>query len=111
MKLRSRTAFLVALFLLSGTTAGCTSVKSLYSGVFHTGNLITYEQYLSLDQDANPPPTVDEVIAKLGKPRAVHDRDGARRVIEYHAFSLTDELRVAEFHFDDKERLTKKQLW
>lgn len=100
--------------LLLGALAGlsgCTTTKKWYADTFLAGNVLTYEQYLSMDQDANPPPTVDDVLAKLGTPMDVRDSDGVRRRLDYHAFSLTDDLKIAEFHFDSNERLMKKELW
>ena len=101
------------LFALAGSVAvlpGCSTTSSVRCW-FLKGSCLTYEQYLSLDQDASPPPTADMVLATLGAPKAVHDRDGARRRIDYYAYSLTGELKIAEFSFDDSEKLTKKELW
>lgn len=105
-----RALTVVALFLATGL-AGCRSAKEVYAAALLTGNTITYEQYLSIEQDRDPPPTVDEVVRALGKPAQVYDRNGKRLKVVYHAFSMTDQLKRAEFHFDGEERLMKKELW
>lgn len=89
------------------TLAGCTTVKCW----FVKGRCLSYEQYLSVDQDARPVPTVESVMTSLGKPAAVHDRDGATRQLDYYTYSLTGELKLAEFTFDESGNLVKKWLW
>jgi hypothetical protein len=103
-----------ALGLLLAATpllAGCHTSKEAYAAVFYKGTTITYDQYLSQDVQAVPPVTVESLVETLGKPRAVADRDGVRRRIEYNAFSMTGDLKTAEFHFDANEKLIKKELW
>lgn len=75
------------------------------------GECLSYEKYLSIDQTAVPTPTADTVVASLGTPMAVHDRNGKRRSIDYHAYSLTGDMKVAVFTFDENEKLVKKELW
>ena len=75
------------------------------------GECISYDQYLSVDQSAVPTPTVDTVIAALGTPMDVSDRNGRRRSVRYHAYSLTGEMKTAVFSFDESEKLVKKELW
>ena len=103
-----------ALGLLLAATpilAGCQSSKEAYAALFYKGDTITYDQYLSQDVNAVPQVSVDSLLEALGKPRAVVDRDGVRRRIEFNAFSMTGDLKVAEFHFDVNEKLVKKELW
>jgi len=90
---------------------GCQSAKETYAHTFLSGSTLTYDQYLSQDVDAVPPVTVDSLIDALGGPADVYDRDGIRRRVEYHAFSMTGDLKRAEFHFDRDEHLVKKELW
>ena len=87
--------------------AGCSTVRCW----FVKGRCLTYEQYLAVDQDARPAPTVESVMSSLGKPAAVHDRDGATRQLDYYTWSLTGELKLAEFTFDENGNLVKKWLW
>jgi len=94
-----------------GSLGGCQSTKEAYADTFLAGRTITYDEYLELNTQGTVPVSVDDVIARLGKPASVHDRDGARRRLDYHAFSMTGELKRAEFHFDREERLTKKAMW
>jgi hypothetical protein len=75
------------------------------------GECLSYEKYLSVDPTAVPTPTVDTVISQLGTPMNVHDRNGKRRSVDYHAYSLTGEMKVAVFTFDENEKLVKKELW
>ena len=101
-------AVLAGMFTVTlGTLGGCSTVK----GWFLKGEVLTYEKYLTVDQSAKPTPTAETVIATLGMPKAVHDRDGIRRRIDYYAYSLTGDLKVAEFTFDENEKLVKKELW
>jgi hypothetical protein len=90
--------------------AGCSTVNTA-RGWFLKGNVLTYEQYLSIDPAATPTPTADTVLQQLGMPLSVKDRDGVRRRIDYHAYSLTGDLKNAEFSFDENEKLVKKDLW
>lgn len=101
---------LLALAAIVGTAPGCSAGRA-FSCMFMKGKCITYEQYLAIDQDASPTPTAESVLQTLGNPMAVHDRDGIRRSIDYHAYSLTGELKVAQFTFDENEKLVKKELW
>jgi hypothetical protein len=89
------------------TLAGCNSVRCM----FVKGRCLSYEQYLAVDQDARPAPTVESVLTSLGKPAAVHDRDGATRQLDYYTYSLTGDLKLAEFTFDENGNLVKKWLW
>jgi len=101
------------LLALAGTLVaapGCSTTSSVRCW-FLTGRCLSYEQYLSLDQDASPPPTAATVLSTLGAPKSVHDRDGVRRRIDYYAYSLTGDLKIAEFTFDENEKLVKKELW
>jgi hypothetical protein len=103
-----------ALGLLLAATpllAGCRTSKEAYAAVFYKGTTITYAEYLSQDVQAVPPVTVDSVIETFGAPRSVADRDGVRRELTYNAFSMTGDLKMAEFHFDRNEKLVKKELW
>jgi hypothetical protein len=75
------------------------------------GECLTYEKYLSIDQSAVPTPTAESVMSALGTPMAVHDRNGKRRSIDYHAYSLTGDMKIATFTFDENEKLVKKELW
>ena len=90
---------------------GCQSVKEGYAAVFLSGATLSYDQYLSQDVDAMPPVTAQSLLDTLGEPADVYDRDGVRRRIEYHSFSMTGALKRAEFHFDRDEKLVKKELW
>jgi len=103
-----------ALGLLLAATpllAGCQSMTKAYADIFYKGTTLTYDQYLTQDVHAVPRVTVDSLIETLGNPMAVADRDGVRRRVEYHAFSMIGDLKIAEFHFDTNERLVKKELW
>jgi hypothetical protein len=103
-------AGLTALFGTISATTGCATVQKV-NELFLKGEVLTYEKYLSVDQAASPPPKADTVISTLGMPMAVHDRDGVRRRIDYHCYSLTGEMKIAEFQFDEHENLVKKELW
>ena len=94
-----------------GVSTGCKSMKEVYADTLYIGETLTYDEYLSIDSDRVPPFSAAEVLGRLGKPSEVYDRDGLRRRIEYNAFSLNDELKRAEFHFDTNEELVKKELW
>ncbi len=100
---------LVSVALAGGLLAvgGCSTVRCW----FLKGECLTYDQYLSIDQSASPKPTAEEVLKKLGTPQEVHDRDGVRRRIDYHCWSLTGDMKTAEFTFDEQEHLVKKELW
>jgi hypothetical protein len=93
-----------------GATTGCGTWNSAKCW-FSTGRCLTYEEYLSVEPNSNPPPSASEVLAKLGKPMKVMDTNGVRRRIDYHSETLTGEMRVAEFYFDEQEKLVKKELW
>ena len=101
---------LLALGVLLAAAPGCAASRA-FQCMFMTGKCISYDEYLSVDQSATPTPTAESVLRSLGSPMAVHDRDGIRRSIDYHAYSLTGELKIAVFTFDDKEKLLKKELW
>ena len=101
---------LLFLVIAAQSLAGCGGPPTMPCWVLK-GECITYEKYLSIDQTAIPTPTTDTVIAALGTPMAVHDRNGKRRSIDYHAFSLTGDMKVAVFTFDENEKLVKKELW
>ena len=92
-------------------TGGCKSVTESWGDTVWTSDTITYDAYLAIDAQANPKPTADEVIAKLGEPLSVHDSNGAMRRVDYRAWSPDDELRRAQFHFDKNEKLVKKEMW
>ena len=96
--------------VLAGTT-GCRAMTDVWGWCCITGELIDYGQYQAIDVDANPKPTVDDVINTLGKPNAIHDRNGVRVRVDYRAYGSDDSLRRAEFHFDKNEKLVKKELW
>ena len=102
---------LLCVALWAPLLGGCTSVKKVYANTFLAGDTITYDQYLALDLHAEPAVTVDDVIDRLGTPADVFDRNGVRKRLDYHAFSLDDRLKRAEFHFDKNERLTNKSMW
>lgn len=111
MRIRSVPVLAVALgFALVGTT-GCRVMTDVWGWCCLSGDVITYDQYRSIDPELNPKPTVDDVINTLGTPMAVHDRNGARVRVDYHAYGLDDSLKRAEFHFDKNEKLVKKELW
>jgi hypothetical protein len=101
---------LLALGAVLGAAPGCSASRA-FSCLFMKGNCISYEQYLSVDQSSVPTPTAESVLQALGNPMAVHDRNGIRRSVDYHAYSLTGELKIAVFTFDDNEKLVKKELW
>lgn len=100
----------LALAALFGA-GGCKTIYDGWDAVFWSSDIITYDQYLAIDPEANPKPSADDVIAQLGEPVSVHDRDGSRRRLDYRAYSLNDELKRAEFHFDKNEKLMKKEMW
>lgn len=106
-------AALFALVAVLPLCGGCRTVKELYADTVLKGDTITYQQYLDIVSEGpdSERTTADRLIARLGNPASVYDRNGKRRMIVYNAFSMTDELKKAEFHFDDDERCTKKQLW
>jgi hypothetical protein len=111
MRLRSVPVLAVSLgFVLAGS-AGCRAMTDFYGWCCLSGELITYDQYQMIDIEANPKPTVDDVINTLGTPMTVQDRNGARVRVDYHAYGLDDKLKRAEFHFDKNEKLVKKELW
>jgi hypothetical protein len=89
---------------------GCTS-SPLFPTMFLKGTVLTYQQYLSVDQSASPSPTPKIVLAKLGTPMEVRDRDGLIREIDYHAYSLNGDMKIATFFFDANQKLVKKDLW
>ena len=101
----------LSLGLVAAAAPGCRAMTGAYGWAFLSGDIITYDQYGQVDADANPKLTVDDVINTLGKPAALHDRNGARVRIDYHAYGLDDTLKRAEFHFDKNEKLVKKELW
>jgi hypothetical protein len=101
---------LLALGFVLTAAPGCAASRA-FQCMFMKGNCIAYDQYLSVDQNAVPTPTAESVLQSLGSPMAVHDRNGIRRSIDYHAYSLTGELKIAVFTFDDNEKLVKKELW
>jgi hypothetical protein len=105
-----------ALLLVSGLAAlcgvlpGCSTVQSVHHW-FLKGTVLSYDDYLKLDQTAVPTPTVQTVMNAYGPPKAVHDRGGAIRKVEWHCYSLDGELKTAEFSFDENGKLLTKQLW
>jgi len=103
----------IALALLGALlgAGGCKSVYDAWDGVFWSSDILAWDQYQAIDTEANPKLTVDEVIRQLGEPVSIHDRDGARRRIDYRAYSLNDDLERAHFHFDKNEKLEKKEMW
>src|SRR5262245_34862857 len=100
------------LAVLCGALAlpSCSTYNSVRSA-FLTGDVLTYTQYLSVDQSGTPAPTPDYVLKTLGKPLEVHDRNGVIRSIDYHCYSLNDDLKIASFFFDENQKLVKKELW
>jgi hypothetical protein len=80
-------------------------------GTVRKGSLLTYDEYLSIDTATTPTPTADTVLSKLGMPKSVHDRNGVRRRIDYHTYTLNGDMKTAEFSFDENEKLVKKELW
>ncbi|MCE9634451.1 MAG: hypothetical protein K8T90_01995 [Planctomycetes bacterium] len=100
-----------SLGLVLAASTGCRTMTDAYGWAFLSGEMITYDQYQTIDPEASPKPTADDVINTLGKPMAIHDRNGARVRIDYHAYGLDDSLKRAEFHFDKNEKLVKKELW
>jgi hypothetical protein len=100
------------LLALSGVLAlpGCATYNEVHSW-FLTGDVLTYTEYLSVDQTGVPAPTPDYVLKKLGDPLEVHDRNGVIRSIDYHCYSLNDDLKIATFTFDENQKLVKKELW
>ena len=107
--------FVVALHLaaLSGVVVAAPSCASnpVFPSLFLKGTVLTYPQYLSIDQAATPAPTADMVLKSLGTPMEVRDRDGLIREIDYHAYSLNGDLKIATFFFDANQKLVKKDLW
>ncbi len=93
-----------------GVLPGCETVHSVH-GWFLSGAVLTYQQYLSVDQAAVPAPNADSVIKTLGKPMEVHDRDGVIRAVDYHCYSLNGDLKLATFFFDENQKLVKKEMW
>jgi len=89
----------------------CRSVYETVDIMFMTSDIIEYDEYLAIDTQANPKLTVDDVMKRLGQPASIHDRDGARRRIDYRAFSTNDDLKRAHFQFDKNEKLEKKEMW
>jgi len=89
---------------------GCATYNSVRTS-FMSGDVLTYAQYLSIDQSASPTPTVTHVLKTLGDPLEVHYRDGVIRSIDYHSHSLNDDLKIATFFFDENQNLVKKELW
>jgi len=89
---------------------GCAN-SPFFPSLFVKGEVLTYAQYLSVDQSATPAPTADYVLKKLGTPMEVRDRDGKIREIDYHAYSLNDDMKIATFFFDANQKLVKKDLW
>lgn len=94
----------------AGGAAGCGTMNTVRSW-FLRGDVISYDQYLSIDAHAEPKPSVDDVINALGRPSSYQDKNGARVRLDYHAYGLDDTLRRAEFRFDKNERLIDKSLW
>jgi hypothetical protein len=89
---------------------GCAN-NPFFPSLFRKGTVLTYKQYLSIDQSATPTPTADFVLKTLGTPMEVRDRDGRIREIDYHAYSLNDDMKIATFFFDANQKLVKKDLW
>jgi hypothetical protein len=107
----ARCGLLAALVASASLLGGCQATKEVYADTFYKGTTLSYDQYLSQDVESVPPVTADSLIEALGDPADVYDRDGVRRRIEYNAFSMTGDLKRAEFHFDRDEKLVKKELW
>ena len=99
-----------SLGLVVAGSAGCGTMNTVRGWFLH-GDVISYDQYLAVDQNADPKPSVEDIMKSLGRPMQVHDRNGARVRLDYHAYGLDDSLKRAEFHFDKNEKLTKKELW
>ena len=78
---------------------------------FWRGAVLSYEQYICVDQTNVPRPTPQTVVAKLGKPMAVREEKGAVKEIDYHAESIEGEMKIATYFFDEKHELYKKQMW
>ncbi len=107
----ARTTLLLFLAASPLALTGCETTRDAYANVFLSGTVLTYEQYLSVDQDADPPVAAERVIEMLGDPREVRDVDGVKRMVSYWAYSFTGDLKRAEFHFDSMGKLMKKELW
>lgn len=101
----------LSLGLVLASAGGCRQLAGAWNWCCQSGALISYDQYLEIDTEANPKLTVSDVVERLGKPMEVHDRNGARVRIDYHAFGMDDSMKRAEFHFDKSEKLVKKELW
>ena len=101
---RLRPFLLAAVLALAPAVTGCAALKE----PFLSGDTITYEQYLRVDE--NDEPTVDQVLARLGEPASVEDRDGRRFKLVYNAYTMFRKLGHAEFVFDKDEVLRKKTL-
>jgi len=110
MRVRPVLAALSLGLVLAGSP-GCRTMTDVYGSIFLSGAVIDYGEYQLIDPEANPKPTADDVINTLGKPMAIHDRNGARVRIDYHAYGLDDSMKRAQFHFDKSEKLVKKELW
>lgn len=101
---------LMALCGVLAAAPGCSTMQSVQNAMLK-GEVLTYDQYLSIDQSANPTPTAEMVMKMLGTPLTVHDENGVVRRIDYHAYSLNGDLKTAEFTFDENQKLVKKMLW
>jgi hypothetical protein len=104
-------AVVLSLGLVAAGTTGCRQMAVAWNTCCQRGALVTYEQYQQIDTEANPKLGVEDVMEILGKPMEVHDRNGARVRLDYHAFGMDESLKRAEFHFDKNEKLLKKELW
>lgn len=107
----ARTALLLVIAGSPLCLTGCETTRDAYANVFLTGTVLTYEQYLSIDHNADPPLSAETVIDMLGKPREVRDVDGVKRMVSFWSYSFTGDLKRAEFHFDSMGKLMKKELW
>lgn len=108
---QARWSLVLGLALTVLSAPGCRTVKEAYAHTLLTGEILSYEEYLSIGEGADPHPTAQQVLDRLGEPEHVEMQNGKRFRIRYHAFSIMEMLKRAEFVFDEDERLTKKDLW
>jgi len=103
-------ALAAAACLFLAVSASCAATDAVRDSLWK-GSVLTYDQYLSVDQAAKPPYTVDAVIRKLGAPKETRKEKGVVRELDYHSASLMEDMKIATFYFDADGKLVDKRMW